>query len=350
MTERERWALRGPVHTCRLQRTWYSRKCGAEACETEERGDITSLEFRADGSLVRRWHHNPDGSEWTTTYAYDDAGRVASARTEKGSGVVEIQFYEHDDVGRLVRVIARSGDGGDQIAESYEYDVAGHKKKTLHVDVATQSPDTLYCWGVEGTNSSYSAPGATTPTTLYNEHEQPTDLLLYDGANRLLSHVEFRYDGDGNLVEEAQTTVAEMLSPQMLASLNQAQLETVRGLLGAAGHPKLRIHRYDERGRRIETRSPMGPLGEVRNTVAYNDHDDPIQEVCEEEDREYGMDEGGRLSDAPSKVNTSRSESRFRYDYDAFRNWVTKTVESCGGTGQEFTVSGVERRMIGYFE
>jgi len=63
MTERERWELRGPVHSCRLQRTWYSRQCGADACDTEERGDTSLLEFRADGALVRRSHHNPDGSE-----------------------------------------------------------------------------------------------------------------------------------------------------------------------------------------------------------------------------------------------------------------------------------------------
>ena len=76
MTERDRWGLRGPVRTCRLQRTWYSRRCVGDACETEERSDITTLEFRVDGSLARRWHHNPDGSDWTATYEYNDTGRL----------------------------------------------------------------------------------------------------------------------------------------------------------------------------------------------------------------------------------------------------------------------------------
>jgi len=30
--------------------------------------------------------------------------------------------------------------------------------------------------------------------------------------------------------------------------------------------------------------------------------------------------------------------------------WVMKTIEIRGGTDQDFTVSSVERRVIGYFE
>lgn len=351
MTEREAWGLRGPVRACRLQRTWYSRQCGADACEIEERSDVTTLEFRANGSLARRWHHNPDASEWTATYEYNEGGRPTIVRTENRVGLVDhLQFYDYDTAGRLVRIFVRPPGGEDRISESYEYDAAGRKKKTFYVDVATQRPDTQYAWGVEGTDSSYSAPGATTLTTLYNEREQPTDLLFYDGAGHLLSRVEFRYDRDGNLIEEAQTNVVEMLPPEMLTSLNQAQLETVRALLGAAGEPVRRMHRYNEQGRRTETLSRMGPLGGNSKTMAYNEHGDQIEEVFEHEERDYGIDDEGRLSDAPTRESASRSEARFRYDYDAHGNWVMKTVESRGGMDPDFTLSSVERRTLGYFE
>ena len=350
MTQRERCGLRGPVHICRLQRTWYSRRCGADKCETEERSDNTTLEFRADGSLSWRWHRSPDGSEWKTTYEYNDADRLTISRTENRSGVVNLQLYDYDAAGRLACVIARSKDGGDRVAESYEYDAAGRKKKTLYVDLAAQRPDTQYAWGVEGTDSGYSAPGAATLTTLYNGHEQPTELLFHDTAGRLLSRVEFLYDRVGNLVEEAQTNVTEMLPGEMFTSLNQAQLETVRALFGAADEPMRRIHRYNEQGRRAETRWRMGALGADRKTMAYNDHGDQIEEISEHESREYGLDDEGRLSDAPTKESASRSEARFRYDYDTRGNWVMKIVESRGGTNQDFTISSVERRTIGYFE
>jgi YD repeat-containing protein len=90
VTDRDRWGLRGPVHTCRIQRTGYLRRCGpnsseGDACETEERTDVTSLQFRPDGFLAVQRHQNPDGSEWTTTNEYDDAGRLTSMRNENGT-------------------------------------------------------------------------------------------------------------------------------------------------------------------------------------------------------------------------------------------------------------------------
>jgi YD repeat-containing protein len=82
MTDRERWQLHGPVGSCRFERRRYSRRCGADTCEVEERGDATTVDFRFDGNLSRQSHHNPDGSEWTSTYEYDDRGRLIRMRTE----------------------------------------------------------------------------------------------------------------------------------------------------------------------------------------------------------------------------------------------------------------------------
>src|SRR5579863_4768507 len=139
MNERNRWGVRGPVQTCRIQRTWYSRRCGADACEVEERGDITFVEFREDGSLVRRSHQNPDASKWTTTHTYDDTGRLATALTENNGVTFEFRLCEYEASGRLLRVIVRTTDRDDRVAESYEYDGAGWKK-TLYVDLVAQRP------------------------------------------------------------------------------------------------------------------------------------------------------------------------------------------------------------------
>ena len=108
-------------------------------------------------------------------------------RTENAAGLVESQSYEYDSAGRLARLITRDGHGRDRIAERYEYDATGLKKKTLYVDLALQRPDTQYFWGVEGTDSSYSAPGAATLTTFHNTRDQPTELLFHDSAGRALS-------------------------------------------------------------------------------------------------------------------------------------------------------------------
>jgi YD repeat-containing protein len=342
MNDRERWDLRGPVRSCRIERTWYFRCCGQDACETEERSDASSLQFRADGSLARQGHKNPDGSEWTSTHQYDDQGRLLMVVGEFG-----LQVYDYDDAGRAIRRRDRSKDGTERIAESYSYDAAGRKTKTFYVDLAAQRPNTHYAWGVEGSDTHYSAPGAATLTTSYDECEHPTELLFHDVAGRLVSRVEFRYDQAGCLVEEAQTHFAETLPTEMMAQMNPAQMATARALFGAAGEPIRRLHWYDERGRRIETRSKIGPLGEDRRTAAYNEHGDQIEEVFEHTEREYGMDEQGQLSERPTKEVT-RSEARFRYEYDAHGNWVEKVIEGRGREDEDFTVSSVERRTLSY--
>jgi hypothetical protein len=110
------------------------------------------------------------------------------------------------------------------------------------------------------------------------------------------------------------------------------------------------MHRYNEQGRRVEARSRLGAVGGIIKTMTYNEHGDQIGEVNEHEGRDYNLDEEGRISDSPTQEIATRSEVRFHYDYDTRGNWVMKTVESRGGTDDDFTVSTVERRTIGYFD
>jgi len=91
-------------------------------------------------------------------------------------------------------------------------------------------------------------------------------------------------------------------------------------------------------------------LGEDRTTTAYNDHGDQTEKVFEHHAREYSLDGEGRPSDAPTTESVDWSEARFRYDYDTHGNWVMQTVESRGETDQDFTLSSVEHRTLGYFE
>ena len=349
MTERDRWGLRGPVLSCRLQRIWYSRCCGADLCETEARSDTTTVEFHPNGSLARRRHSNPDGSEWTSSYVYDGSWRLVTVRTENVAAQPDLQRYEYDSEGRLVRMVARTSDGRDRIAESYEYDATGRKKKTLYVDVTAQSSDTMYFWGVEDTDCAYSAPGATALTTLYNMHDQPTELLFHDKDGRTLSRVEFVYDDTGNLVEEAQTMAADVLPAEMLAALTSGELETMRALLGAGA--ARRQHCYDARGLRIETHTRMfGALGRDSKRMTYNHQGDQIEEMSEYEQRDFSIDDRGRLSSDPTKESVSRSEARFRYDYDVRGNWIKKAVEARSGADAEFSLSSVEQRTIDYYD
>jgi YD repeat-containing protein len=350
MTDRERCGLRGAVRSCRLECRWHSRRSGAETGDIEEPGHTTILDFRPDGSLSRRLHQNPDGSEWRTTYEYSDAGRLTIIRTEGPSATVIQEMYEYDGAGRLLRVSTRNEDGRDRTEETYEYDASGAKSRTVHPEAPSGGRVTFYGLGVEGTDSAYGAPGATRFSTFYDYHGKAVKLAFYDLAGRELSRVEFRYDGSGRLIEEVQFHSEEVLPPDLTASLNPDQLQTVLGLSGGGGQGNRRTHVYDQRGNRIETRASLGQLGSHRKTASYNEQGDPVAEVSEDEQREYGVDQEGRLADSPVRETVSRTEARFRYNYDSHGNWLSKTVESRTTVRGEFSISSVERRTIEYFD
>jgi hypothetical protein len=78
-------------------------------------------------------------------------------------------------------------------------------------------------------------------------------------------------------------------------------------------------------------------------------HGGRIAEVHERDEREFGVDDQGRLSEKPLKERVFHSEVRIRYECDAYGNWLLKTVESRAGSDQGFTLTSVERRTLSYF-
>jgi YD repeat-containing protein len=315
MTDRDRWDLRGPVHTCRLERTW------------EERGDTAVVEFRRDGSLARRTHINWDGSEWTSTREYDAEGRLLREQNTNASGAAGSRVYEYDSHGRLSRIINRGEDGQERVTEDYEYDAAGLKKKTHYVDAAAISAGSVAIAVGEA------------------DREQPAEKVLQDSNGRLLCRVEFTYDDAGRLVSEQLTSLADMPPAEHLAKMTPAAAAAARVLASTTRH-----HRYDDRGRRIETRTSMfGPLGLSWQTMAYNEHDDKIEEISEDDHRAGSIDDEGGFIESPAERSVHRSEARFRYEYDSHGNWIAKVVEGRNDADKEFTVSTRERRTLVYF-
>lgn len=273
MSARDGWGLRGPVHTCRLERIWYAYCGSAEKCECEERSDVATVEFRADGSIGRREHRNPDGSTGTARHEYDEAGRLTTVRSEDRTGE-HVHSHEYGSDGRLARIVVRSGSGEPRVVERHEYDAAGRRTKTFYADL---TPNINMAFGVEGSESAYSAPGTTAVRTVYNEREQPTVMIFLNNSGQPVSRVELTYDGNGNLIEEAQVRTMEVLPADALAGMNEAQRETVRAMFSSARS----THQYDENGRRIETHTHLGMLGGDRRTMAYNEYGDRVGEINE---------------------------------------------------------------------
>lgn len=320
MTDRERRGLRGAVRSCDAEDTTYARQCGADACTTEQHVRVSRAEFRIDGAAERDWQRNADGREWSTIYEYDPAGRLTAMRFQDASGAPGERIFRYDSTGRINRVLARARDTAERIQETYEYDESGRKTKTIHVDLSAQVPNMHYAWNVENSDAGYGAPGAATVTTTYDGHDRPTAMLFHDAAGLPLSRVEFRHDDIGNLIEEEQIREGLEPFPEMLTHLNPAQPRCgPRAVRKSEAAPSLR-----------RTRRPGG-------------------RVSESEHQEYGIGDNGELSAKPDSKKTSRSEYRFRYEYDARGNWIVKTGESCFGEEREFRMFSVERCVLTYY-
>jgi hypothetical protein len=329
MTNRDQYHLRGPVYTCHIQRIRPST-----APEGNERSDATSLEFRADGHLARRHHRNPDGSEWTTTYEHNTKDHLFCIRNESSAGQANLTFHEYDATGRLGRVFTRLDGTNEETLETYEYDSEGRKSKTRLADPR------IHAWGVEGSNTVYPSKGAAKVVTRYNHRDQPAELLFQDQSGGLLSRVDFQYDLDGNLIEETQTDSAAAIPSGLKQEATAAHLEAVRSLIG----PIQQLHTYNQQGRRVHTRLRMGQLSDETTSRTYNNYGDEIEVVSESISRGYNLDDEGRISEVPSEGRANRSETVFRYDYDARGNWTVKAIQSPSGE-----LSIIERRTITYF-
>jgi len=339
MTDRDRFGLRGSVKLCELYRTWYSRGCGPDTCETVERSDVSIVEFRRDGFVQCRWYKNPapNSSEWTNLYDYNDANQLTAVRIEQGGTIRIQQAFEYDSAGRVSRIILHDEDGGQRIAETYSYEPDGRKTKITHIDPKWSSGDSATMFGVDGTDVSYAAPGATNITSIYDASSRPIEHLFRDSDGNLVTRVELRYDERRNLVEEVRSQ--QKLPPEMIVDFSPEQLEAVRMLFTFRRH-----HRYDDQNRRIETSSNVAPKDLDRETFAYNDHGDVISQISESSHNEYDFGKDGGLMPKPDSTRSNRSEAQFRYQYDPLGNWIEKIVENPGGP-----IWSIERRTISYF-
>src|SRR5262245_50299213 len=165
-------------------------------------------------------------------------------------------------------------------------------------------------FGVDGTDVSYAAPGATSITSAYAAGGRPIEHLFHDSGGSLVARVELRYDERGNLVEEVYRQQKLELPPEMMVQFSPKQLEAVRMLFTVREH-----HRYDEQNRRIETSSNRAPKDFDRETFAYNGTGDVISRISESSHSEYDFGEGGGLTPKPDSTRSNRSEAQIRYQY-----------------------------------
>jgi hypothetical protein len=302
--------------------------------------------------MVEVRHHNPDGREWTTSHTYDAGGLLREIETCDGTGPVSKSIYYYDSIGHIERVVARAADGTENTVQTFTYDEQ-HKTHTQHFHPAPGRLGAGVMYSIEGSDAAVSAPGATSMTTVYDDHDRPVETLFHDSQRRILSRVTLHYDDAGRVVEESQTTeMEEALPTEMLDQLNPAQLQSIKAVFGLGeGRQKwTRVHRYDDEGRRIETVFHFGTLGGERKTMAYNDHGDLSEEKSYRARNELSFDDQGRVVEGkePSPGEAPTAEARFYHQYDEHGNWIERSGATRSQSDKPFVQCSVERRSLTY--
>jgi YD repeat-containing protein len=344
MSDLAKWKLRGPVRTVRSE--WAEWDAAREAWTAPRRFTVT--EFRADGKIGSNETHNADGSIARTAYRYDERGRLLEVQRGDASNLI----YSYDESGRHVRTMSVDADGGSRESESCRYDSTGRKTKVSVLHTPALNVEVMQ--GVEGTDTSFSAPGATTSTTIYDERELPQEVLLHDANHAMVRRVTFTRDREGRVLSEAvefggqfpfanmQKELGERSSPEEAASL-AALLTHAFG--GRMMHST--TYAYDRHGRVLERSTRMGTLGETRSTYRYDDRDNPIEEIVENQSREIGANADGTVRTSNESVRAHIV--RMEYQYDREGNWTERIVSSRMDPNPNFERSNVERRQITYY-
>ena len=353
MSDLARWELRGPVRTLRTQfaewnpeaRDWWPLKNRSVAT------------FRTDGQLSEIEHHNPDGSVPREVRVYDDAGRLTEDQWWSNDVLTRRVVHTYDVGGRSASAVTVDADGTKHEIERYEYGESGRKTKVVFLPVpetsgatcSTGSCGTMY--GVEGTDVAYSAPGATTSTTTYDQHERPSEVTFHDANDALVSRVVFSRDQDGRVLSERMEFAGPggLLGPAFDANVPADERASMIELLKTVFDDQtfsLATYAYDEKGRRIEAIRRMGKLSEERVTVCYDDFDNRVEEVRSDVNREMRMDDGVvKTEEKPSHVQ----HVRFEYRYDTHGNWTERIVSQRLEPNADERPSNIERRTITYY-
>ena len=190
-------------------------------------------------------------------------------------------------------------------------------------------------------------------TTTYGERDLPEEVLLHDTNHVVTWRVTFARDRDGRVLSEDVQFSGQFPFPELQKELSarpSAEATQLAAMLTQA-FARQTVHSttyaYDRHDRLLERSRRMGTLSESRATFRYDDRDNPIEQIEEDQSRELGADADGAVRTRNESVQ--RSYGRFEYQYDSEGNWTERIISSRLEPSPTFQRTNVERRQITYY-
>ncbi len=353
MSDLDQWKVHGPVRTLRSEfATW-----DLDLQDWKAARHFNMASFRVDGAILGLEAHNADGSIAHSQWLYDDAGRLIETNFWSDEEPVNRTMYLYDDSGRHLRTTHLGGDGVARDIEDSKYDADGQKTKVRFLSlpnsestVASESSLIAHTgYSIEGTDSAYGAPGATTMTTTYDEGNLPAQVDFHDVNERLLSSVTFLRNDEGRVLREEMRKGEKSPFQEFLDRASPEEREQLAAVFDAVLGDTVwsATYEYDAQGRRATREHRLGTLGGDFTIYRYENHDEPVEETTTYHSREGSLDETGGLHYSSAQVRVQHN--RIEYIYDALDNWTERTVSSRSEAEPNFRYSNRERRVLTYY-
>ncbi len=351
MPDRVQAGLHGPVKSSTEEST-YPNMTDAAGMALEVRFEHTTI-YDPDGRILSTRSRNSDGSQWVTNYEYSNAGQLLkTASGIEGQALTETT-YSYDPRGRLEKITT---DSKSESPVFFRYDKHGGKTK-IQTSRASDYHPNMATGGspFEAADTAPNLPDGGITTTIYDEHDRPTEVQVRDSSGELVNRALRTYDAQGHVSEEEQIydNLMTMFPPEVRQKLldesglsaDQLRQELhaqLTKLMNGPDGPYSVNNRYDSGGRLIHTdRRIFNQEDEIDTT--YNEHGDTESEITRST-----RPEAENESTAPGP-SSSYSETRYSYQYDQHGNWTEKAVSYRSSSDAAFQSSTVIKRSLTYY-
>lgn len=342
----EQWHVVGPVKA--LSRSIADWDADSQAWTRGRQ--FADVAFRRDGQVETSVFHNPDGTRVVTTNRYDASGNLDESETRVGEIPGRHLWYERDATGRLTAAYESQGDAR-RLIETVRYGSDGVRTSVVHLPGPINGIDPGY--GVEGSETFYSVPGALTQTTVCDATDRPIRVEFRDADGTALNTIEFTRDARGDVLREECRFTGDIPPPMRAAlsarsdGVSATMLATLRAAF-ADGLFHLVAFVRDPNGRVVSSTRRHGTMSEERTEFTYDERGNVTEQTSHQDRHDIGPDEAsGAIVARNHQESTSRT--RFEYAYDDHSNWTERIVSSGVGPDGEMRRTNVERRRISYW-
>ena len=355
MTDREKAGLRGPVRIC------------VEETAVPVGKLLTTTEYNSDGNLLTTRIVNPDGSEFVTSRTYDANGRLVKVTSGKPEAET---LYAYDEAGRILAITNSPAKGN---RTDFRYDKQGRKTTIQSFDPETlqRTQNGMYAgspW--DAAVAGFGVPVGGNLTTIYDEHNQPTEAQIRNAAGQLVTRFTRTYDAHGRILEEKpiQENPALLFADRFSVEVEQrteltdARLEALSKamksmLSGRSGTGT--TYAYDDQGHLTKMRERNFVVDRV-TTITYNEHGEKSEERTITAGNSvvpigvaYSLNENGNFTPSKPPVEppappdlSEHSEVHYAYQYDSYGNWTQQTTYH---SSYPDLPSNVRHRMLTYY-